>query len=124
MIGDGITNPRAVLSSIRNAIDDMMVDGDLHTTSDGKKINLRNLLGDCDVLLQFIPKEVLWRKECVLQIQDENNGRYKIGDAGEITAGGDREFWVRFISWDHTAQHETFSKLAEGPVRITVEKVR
>ena len=49
-----IVNPRAILAGIRQAIDDMMEGGDIHVTTAGVRIDLRGLLGDCDLLRQYI----------------------------------------------------------------------
>lgn len=49
-----MSSPRTALREIRDSIDDMMEQGDIHITPDGVRIDLRELLGKCDTLKRFL----------------------------------------------------------------------
>jgi hypothetical protein len=49
-----MSSPRRALAEIRDSIDDMMEQGDIHITTGGVRIDLRELLGKCDTLKRFL----------------------------------------------------------------------
>lgn len=84
---DKITNPRAILDTIRQAIDDMMEGGDIHVTTAGVRIDLRGLLGDCDALCPFVLSRADWefftqeRDKLLKKALDGAEGFKKVGEA-------------------------------------------
>jgi hypothetical protein len=116
-------SPRAALAEIRNAIDDMMEGGSTHITTAGARIDLRELLGKCDLLRHVVPaddEEIVWENECRLVI-GRTAGHKIEGDMGLCHEG--EEIRVNISSVDYSGKHEIFEKLSDAPVRISIRRV-
>jgi hypothetical protein len=114
-----MSTPRADLAKLRNAIDDMMDSGTIHVTTKGVRIDMRELLGCCDRLRQFVPaegEEVVWENECRLVDMSDTCPKLSMG----LCYPEDREVQVEV---SETGPAKLLPKLRGVPVRITISRV-